>query len=280
MPLKRYKPVTPGLRFTVLLSNEDVTKDKPEKKLTSRKLKTGGRNNAGKITVRHRGGGHKRRLREVDFRRDKDGVEGKVVSIEYDPNRTARVALLHYTDGEKRYIIASKGLGVGDWVVSGADIDIREGCTLPLREIPTGSLVHNVEIRPGSGGRVARAAGMFAQVLAKEGGYCHLRLPSGEVRLFHQECRATMGQVGNEEHGVTSIGKAGRKRHMGIRPTVRGTAMNPCDHPHGGGEGKNKSAGRDPVSPWGVPAKGGNTRDKHKSNKMIVTSRKAKKKKK
>ncbi|MEW6202215.1 MAG: 50S ribosomal protein L2 [bacterium] len=276
MGLKRYKPTTSGLRYSVLLSNEDITKQRPDKSLTVTKKRRGGRNADGKVSVRHRGGGHKRRLRLVDIWRDKVDIEGRVTAIEYDPNRSARIALVCYADGEKRYIIAPKGLAVGDHVSSGDNAEISEGCALRLRDIPTGALIHNIEMRPGSGGKVARAAGIFAQILAKEGKYCHVRLPSGEVHLFHQECRATIGQVGNEEHGVTSYGKAGRKRWLGIKPTVRGTAMNPCDHPHGGGEGKNKSAGRHPVSPWGVPAKGGKTRDPHKSNKWIVMKRKKK----
>ena len=274
MTLKRYKPLTPGLRYSVLVSNEDITKQRPEKSLTVVKKRMGGRNADGKVSVRHRGGGHKRRLRLVDFWRDKENIEGRVAAIEYDPNRTARIALIYYADGVKRYIIAPKGLSVGDRIQSGADAEIREGCAMRMRDIPAGSLIHNVETRPGSGGKMVRAAGMFAQMIAKEGKYCHVRLPSGEVRLFHQDCRAAIGQVGNEEHGVMSYGKAGRRRWLGIKPSVRGTAMNPCDHPHGGGEGKNKSAGCDPVSPWGVLAKGGKTRHRRKSNKMIVMKRK------
>ncbi|MEW5947353.1 MAG: 50S ribosomal protein L2 [bacterium] len=276
MPLKKYKPTSPGKRFTALVSNEELSRKRPEKNLTFTKKEKGGRNNSGKVCVHHRGGGHKRRVRALDFRRDKHGVTARVASIEYDPNRSARIALLHYADGEKRYVIAPKGLSPGDIVASGPDVDITTGSALPLSEIPLGSLIHNIEMRPGGGARIARSAGVFAQVIAKEGAYCHVRLPSGEIRLFQKNCSATMGQVGNEEHSVASIGKAGRKRWKGRRPSVRGTVMNPCDHPHGGGEGKNKSAGRNPVSPWGVPAKGGKTRNPRKSNKMIVSKRKKK----
>lgn len=275
----KYKPTTPGRRFMTTLDRSDITKDKPEKSLTTIKKKHSGRNNTGKLTVRHQAGGHKRRLREIDFaRRDRDGVDAKIAAIEYDPNRSARIALLHYTDGVKRYILASKGMKVGDLIQNGEKIDINEGNCLPLSDIPLGSFIHNVELHPGRGGALARSAGMYAQIVAKEGNYAHVRLPSGEVRLIHQKCRATMGQVGNEEHSLVCLGKAGRSRWMGIKPTVRGTVMNPCDHPHGGGEGKNKTAGRHPVSPWGVLAKGGKTRSKKKSNKAIITSRKKKRK--
>lgn len=280
MPLKKCKPTTPGRRFATLLDRSDITKDKPEKSLTRPKKKHAGRNNTGRLTVRHQAGGHKQRLRIIDFaRNDKDGVVGKVVAIEYDPNRTARIALIHYTDGVKRYIIASKGMKIGEKILNGEKIDVNEGNCLPLRDIPLGSFIHNVELTPGQGGIIARAAGMHAQIVAKEGAYAHVKMPSGEVRLINLKCRATMGQVGNEEQNLVSLGKAGRKRWMGIKPTVRGTVMNPCDHPHGGGEGKNKTAGRHPVSPWGVLAKGGNTRSKKKSNKAIITSRKKKRKK-
>ncbi len=278
MALKKSNPTTPGRRFHIGLSNEDVTKDKPEKSLTVTKKKNGGRNNQGRLTVRHKGGGHKRRLRIMDFKRDRDNVEGKIVSIEYDPNRSSRIALVHYTDGVKKYILATKNMKVGSRIKSGPGVEILEGNTLTLSEIPLGSLVHNIEFRPGSGGKAARSAGMSATLLAKEGEQAHVRMPSGEVRLFNLKCRATMGQVGNEEHSLVSYGKAGRKRWLGVKPTVRGTVMNPCDHPHGGGEGKNKTAGRHPVSPWGVPAKGGKTRPRKKSNKSIVTSRKKKNK--
>jgi large subunit ribosomal protein L2 len=273
MTLIKSRPTTPGRRFYTGLSTDDITKQSPEKSLTKTKKNKAGRNNQGRLTVRHRGGGHKKRLRDVDFKRDREGVEGKIAAIEYDPNRSSRIALVHYTDGIKKYIIATKNMKVGDRIQSGKGIDVAEGNCLKLRDIPMGGMVHNIEIRPGAGGKVARSAGMSATVLAKEGDYAHVRLPSGEVRLFNLECRATVGQVGNEEHSLISLGKAGRKRWMGIRPTVRGTVMNPCDHPHGGGEGKNKTAGRHPVSPWGVLAKGGKTRRKKKSNKYIVTPR-------
>jgi len=277
MALKKSKPTTPGRRFYVALSNDDITKDKPEKSLTKVKSRNGGRNNQGKVTLRHRSGGHKKRIRNVDFKRDRDGVEGKVVAIEYDPHRSSRIALVNYTDGVKRYVVATKNMKVGDRIHSGSGIDVSEGNCLELREIPLGAMIHNIEMRPGAGGKIARAAGIYATVVAKEGDYAHVRMPSGEVRLFNLKCRATMGQVGNEEHNLVSLGKAGRKRWKGIRSTVRGTVMNPCDHPHGGGEGNNKSAGRHPVSPWGVLAKGGKTRSKRKSNKYIVTARNKKK---
>jgi len=277
MALKKSKPTTPGRRFYVALSNDDITKDKPEKSLTKVKSRNGGRNNQGKVTLRHRSGGHKKRIRNVDFKRDRDGVEGKVVAIEYDPNSSSSIALVNYTDGVKRYVVATKNMKVGDRIHSGSGIDVSEGDCLELREIPLGAMIHNIEMRPGAGGKIARAAGIYATVVAKEGDYAHVRMPSGEVRLFNLKCRATMGQVGNEEHNLVSLGKAGRKRWKGIRSTVRGTVMNPCDHPHGGGEGKNKSAGRHPVSPWGVLAKGGKTRSKRKSNKYIVTARNKKK---
>jgi large subunit ribosomal protein L2 len=278
MSLKKYKPTTPGQRFVQLVDRSDITKQKPEKSLTRKKKQNAGRNNTGRVTCRHRGGGHKRRLREVDFMRAKDGLEAKVVAIEYDPNRSARLALLHYTDGTKAYVLATKNMKVGDRIQSGPGIDVTEGNCLPLRDIPLGSTISNVELNPGRGGKIARSAGIFAQLIAKEGKYAHVRMPSGEVRLIHQSCRATMGQVGNEEHSLQSIGKAGRTRWLGIRPTVRGTVMNPCDHPHGGGEGRNKTSGRHPCSPWGTPAKGGKTRRASASNKFIVTSRKKKKK--
>ncbi len=279
MGLKKYKPTTPGRRFAVLDDKSDITKDTPEKSLTVAKKKTAGRNNLGRVTCRHKGGGHKQRLRIIDFaRNDKDGVEGKIVAIEYDPNRSARIALVVYVDGTKRYIIATKNMKPGEKILAGPKIDVNEGNCLPLSDIPLGSLICNVELTPGQGGILARSAGMYAQVVAKEGNYAHIKLPSGEVRLINLKCRATMGQVGNEEHSLISLGKAGRKRWMGVRPTVRGTVMNPCDHPHGGGEGKNKTAGRNPVSPWGVLAKGGKTRSPKKSNKAIVTSRKKKRK--
>lgn len=276
MPVKKHKPTTPGQRFYISLNNDDVTKDKPERSLTTTKKQKGGRNNMGRVSTRHRGGGHKRRLRDVDFMRKRDGVEGKIAAIEYDPNRSSRIALVHYTDGIKKYIIATKNMTVGDRILSGEEIDIVEGNTLPLKHIPEGTFIHNIEFRPGAGGKIARSAGTFAQIIAKEGEKAHVRMPSGEVRLININCRATIGQVGNEDHAHVSIGKAGRKRWMGIKPTVRGTVMNPCDHPHGGGEGKNKTSGRHPVSPWGTPAKGGKTRSKRKSNKEIVSDRRRK----
>lgn len=276
MPVKKYKPTTPGQRFHIGLMNDDVTKDTPEKSLTTMKKMKGGRNNMGRVTTRHRGGGHKRRLRDVDFMRKRDGVEGKIAAIEYDPNRSSRIALVHYTDGIKKYIIATKNMTVGDRILSGEEIDIVEGNTLPLKDIPEGTFIHNIEFRPGAGGKIARAAGTYCQIIAKEGQKAHVRMPSGEVRLININCRATIGQVGNEDHAHVSLGKAGRKRWMGIKPTVRGTVMNPCDHPHGGGEGKNKTSGRHPVSPWGTPAKGGKTRNKRKSNKDIVSDRRRK----
>lgn len=276
MPVKKYKPTTPSQRFHIGLMNDDVTKDKPEKSLTTMKKMKGGRNNMGRVSTRHRGGGHKRRLRDVDFMRKRDGVEGKIAAIEYDPNRSSRIALVHYTDGIKKYIIATKNMTVGDRILSGEEIDIVEGNTLPLKDIPEGTFIHNIEFRPGAGGKIARAAGTYCQIIAKEGQKAHVRMPSGEVRLININCRATIGQVGNEDHAHVSLGKAGRKRWMGIKPTVRGTVMNPCDHPHGGGEGKNKTSGRHPVSPWGTPAKGGKTRSKKKSNKDIVSDRRRK----
>ena len=276
MPMKQFRPITSSLRFVNLTTKDDVTEETPEKSLTKSKKQKSGRNNTGKVTVRHRGGGHKRRLRKIDFQRNKDGVEGKVVTIEYDPNRTSRIALVHYTDGEKRYILAPKGMKVGQRILSGKGIDINDGNSLPLKDMPLGSIIHNIELNPGRGGQMVRAAGTFAQLIANEGDYATVRLPSGEMRLVKNTCRATIGQMSNEEHGIESLGKAGRRRWRGIRPTVRGTVMNPCDHPHGGGEGKNKSAGRHPCSPWGVLAKGGKTRKKSKASWTIVSARKRK----
>lgn len=272
MAIKKYKPTSPGRRFATASTFEEITKDEPERSLTAPLKKEGGRNVYGRITVRHRGGGHKRAYRIVDFKRDKDGIEAKVAAIEYDPNRSARLALLHYLDGEKRYIIAPNGLEVGDRVISGERVDIRPGNSLPLKNIPTGTVVHNVELTPGKGGQMARSAGCSVQLVAKEGKYAHLRLPSGEVRLVGLDCRATVGQVGNVEHEIISVGKAGRKRWLGIRPTTRGAAMNPIDHPHGGGEGRSKSGGH-PMTPWGKPTRGYRTRKKAKSNKMIIRRR-------
>jgi len=273
MGIKTYKPTSPGIRFVTTLTFEEITKKEPEKSLLVPLKKTGGRNFMGRITVRHRGGGHKRRYRIIDFKRDKDGIPAKVASIEYDPNRSANIALLHYLDGEKRYILAPQGLKVGDTVISGPGAEIKVGNALPLKDIPLGTYVHNIELKPGGGGQIARSAGAYAQVMAKEGRYVHLRLPSGEVRMIFEECKATIGQVGNLDHENISIGKAGRARWLGRRPYVRGVAMNPVDHPHGGGEGKT-SGGRHPVTPWGMPTKGYKTRrSKKPSDKFIIKRR-------
>ena len=273
MGVKKYKPTSPGRRFATVSGFDEITKDGPEKTLTSALPKKSGRNVYGRITTRHRGGGHKRKYRIIDFKRDKDGVSAKVASIEYDPNRSARIALLHYVDGEKKYILAPLDLRVGDEVLSGGEADVRLGNSLPLRKIPLGTVVHNVELKSGKGGELARSAGSSVQVMAKEGDYAFLKLPSGEVRKVHLECRATIGQVGNVDHEVISLGKAGRSRWLGRRPTVRGTVMNPVDHPHGGGEGKS-SAGRHPVTPWGKPTLGYRTRKRKASDKLIVKRRK------
>ena len=275
MGLKRYKPTSPGRRFQTVSDFADVTTSTPEKSLLEPLPKKGGRNNKGRITTRHQGGGHKRRYRRIDFKRNKDGVPAKVATIEYDPNRSARIALLHYADGEKRYILAPQKLSVGDMVMSGTGADIKPGNALVLGEIPTGTVVHAIEMQPGKGAAMARSAGTSAQLMAKEGDYAILRMPSTEMRKVLLTCRATVGTVGNAEHEGISIGKAGRNRWKGVRPTVRGTAMNPVDHPHGGGEGKNKTAGRHPVSPWGVPTKGHRTRKKGKaSDRLIIRRRK------
>ncbi|MBE0417549.1 MAG: 50S ribosomal protein L2 [Coriobacteriia bacterium] len=275
MGLKRYKPTSPGRRFQTVSDFADITTSTPEKSLLEPLPKKGGRNNKGRITTRHQGGGHKRRYRRIDFKRNKDGVPAKVASIEYDPNRSARIALLHYADGEKRYILAPQKLSVGDSVMSGTGADIKPGNALVLSEIPTGTVVHAIEMQPGKGAAMARSAGTSAQLMAKEGDYAILRMPSTEMRKVLLTCRATVGTVGNAEHEGISIGKAGRNRWKGVRPTVRGTAMNPVDHPHGGGEGKNKTAGRHPVSPWGVPTKGHRTRKKGKaSDRLIIRRRK------
>jgi large subunit ribosomal protein L2 len=272
MPIKVYKPTTPGRRNMSVLTYEEITKEEPEKSLIEPLKKHAGRNNRGVITTRHRGGGNKRFYRIIDFRRDKWGIPAKVAAIEYDPNRTAFIALLHYADGEKRYILAPLGLKVGDVVQSGPGAPIRVGNALPLRDIPLGTLVHNVELYPGRGGQLARAAGAVAQVVAKVDNYVHLRLPSGEIRMVHADCMATIGQVGNLDHQNVSIGKAGRKRHMGWRPTVRGSAMTPRDHPHGGGEGK-APRGMPPKTPWGKPALGKRTRRNKKSDRFIIRRR-------
>jgi len=273
MAVRRYKPTSPGRRFMSVSSFEEITKTTPEKSLLAPLKKTGGRNNNGRITTRHQGGGHKRRYRIIDFKRRKDGVPAKVAAIEYDPNRSARIALLHYADGAKAYILAPAGLQVGATVESGVGADIKPGNALPLANIPTGTLVHNVELQPGKGGQMARSAGSGIQLVAKDGDHAVLRLPSGEMRRVLLVCRATVGQVGNSDHSNESGGKAGRSRWMGKRPTVRGSAMNPVDHPHGGGEGKSKG-GRHPVTPWGVPTLGKRTRKKHKtSDKLIIRQR-------
>jgi len=274
MGIKKYNPTTPGLRGMTVSTFEEITCTTPEKSLTVTLKKHSGRNSRGKITVRHRGGGYRPKYRIIDFKRNKDGIPGKVATIEYDPNRTANIALINYADGEKRYIIAPNKLTVGDVIVSGADADIKIGNALPLANIPVGTIVHNVELKPGKGGQMVRSAGNGAQLMAKEGQYAQVRLPSGEVRKVRIECRATIGEVGNLDHQNIQIGKAGRKRHMGIRPTVRGSVMNPNDHPHGGGEGKAGIGRVSPVTPWGKPALGYKTRKKKKaSDKYIVKRR-------
>ena len=273
MALKKYKPTSPGRRFMAVSSFEDITKSEPEKSLLEPLTKKGGRNNRGRITTRHQGGGHKRRFRTVDFKRTKDGVPAKVAAIEYDPNRSARIALLHYADGAKAYILAPARIRVGATVESGPEADIKPGNALPLANIPTGTNVHCVELKPGQGARMARSAGSSIQLVAKDGDHGVLRLPSGELRRVLLSCRATVGEVGNSDHANQSSGKAGRSRWLGKRPAVRGSAMNPVDHPHGGGEGKTKG-GRHPVTPWGVPTLGKRTRRKHKeSDKLIVRGR-------
>lgn len=274
MAIKKYKPTSPGRRQMTAYTFEEITKKKPEKSLTAPLISSGGRNNAGRTTARHRGGGHKRRYRLIDFRRTKEGVPAKVAAIEYDPNRSARIALLHYLDGEKAYILAPVGLKVGDTVESGPDADIKPGNALQLRHIPVGTVVHNVEMMPGKGGQLARSAGTSAQLMAKEGKYATLRLPSGEFRMVLLDCRATVGQVGNVEHENLVIGKAGRSRHLGRRSHTRGVVMNPVDHPHGGGEGKAPIGRPGPVTPWGKPTLGYRTRRAKKSDALIVRRRK------
>ena len=273
MAIRRYKPTSPGRRFQTVSSFEEITSSEPERSLLRSANKSGGRNNNGRITSRRRGGGHKRRYRLVDFKRSKDAVPARVASIEYDPNRSARVALLHYVDGEKRYILAPAGLGVGESVMSGPQADIRPGNAMALSDMPLGMTIHNIELSPGKGGQLARSAGSSAQLMAREGKYAQLRLASGEMRLVLVTCRATIGQVGNADHENISVGKAGRSRWLGRRPSVRGVAMNPVDHPHGGGEGKT-SGGRHPVTPWGVPTKGYKTRRNKRTEKLIVRRRK------
>ena len=275
MPVKGYKPTTSTRRFQTVLVRSDITKQTPEKSLVEGKKRTGGRSSTGRVSSRFRGGGHKQAYRVIDFKRDKAGIEARVAAIEYDPNRSARIALLHYVDGEKRYIIAPVGLTVGQKVTSGPTADIFVGNSLPLSNIPAGTVVHNIELRAGKGGQMARSAGTQAQLVSKEGGYALLKLPSGEIRRVPVECAATIGQVGNVEHENVSLGKAGRKRWMGKRPHNRGVSMNPVDHPHGGGEGKT-SGGRHPVTPWGQPTRGFKTRNNKRTDKWIVT-RKAKK---
>ncbi|MBI3326265.1 MAG: 50S ribosomal protein L2 [Nitrospinae bacterium] len=274
MGIRTFRPTSPGRRQFSVSTFEEVTKTTPEKSLLRPLKKTGGRNNYGRVSVRFRGGGHKRRYRLIDFKRDKAGIPAKVAAIEYDPNRSARIALLHYVDGEKRYILAPVGLRVGDRVMSGPEAEIRTGNALPLRAIPLGSIVHNVELTRGRGGQLARAAGTSAQLMAKEGAYAQMKLKSGEVRMVRLECMATIGQVGNTDHENLSMGKAGRMRWLGRRPHVRGVAMNPVDHPHGGGEGKAGQGNPHPVSPWGWPTKGAKTRGKRPSDKYILKRRK------
>lgn len=277
MPLKKYKPTSPARRQMTALVYDDITKTTPEKSLLKPLSKNGGRNAHGKITVRHKGGGAKRKYRMIDFKREKDGIRAKVVAIEYDPNRSSNIALLNYEDGEKRYILAPEGLRIGDVISSGKDSDIKPGNCLPLENIPLGSIIHNIELKPGKGAQLVRSAGNAAQLTAKDGAYAQVRLPSGEVRMVRINCKATIGQVGNLEHENVTIGKAGRKRWMGVRPTVRGVVMNPCDHPHGGGEGKSPIGRPSPVTPWGKPTLGYKTRKKNKStDKYIVKKKKSK----
>lgn len=276
MALKIYRPTSPGRRAMSGYTFEEVTKTKPEKSLLLPLKKKAGRNNQGRITVRHQAGGAKRRLRIIDFKRDKIGVPGRVTAIEYDPNRSARIALIFYADGEKRYILAPVGLNVGDTIKSGEDAEIKPGNTLPLKRMPTGTMIHNIELREGKGGQLVRSAGAAAQLLAKEGEYCHIRLPSGEIRLVRSGCTATVGQIGNVEHQGISLGKAGRKRWMGWRPTVRGSAMSPRDHPHGGGEGRSPIGLPGPKTPWGKPALGYKTRKNKTTDKFIIRRRRTK----
>ncbi|MBR1443395.1 MAG: 50S ribosomal protein L2 [Firmicutes bacterium] len=274
MGIKRFKPYTPSRRHMTVSDFSEITKSTPEKSLVVHLKTTAGRNNQGKITVRHHGGGAKKKYRIIDFKRNKDNIPAKVTAIEYDPNRTANIALLCYADGEKRYILAPNGLKVGDVLTSGSDAEVKLGNSLPMKNIPVGSEIHNIEMKPGAGGQLVRAAGNVAQLMAKEGKYATVRLPSGEMRLLPIECRATIGQIGNIDHELINIGNAGKKRHMGIRPTVRGSVMNPNDHPHGGGEGRAPIGRPAPCTPWGKPALGYKTRKKHKqSNKYIVRAR-------
>lgn len=276
MAVKKYKPTSPGRRGMTGHSFDEITSSKPERSLIGKKKRRAGRNFQGRITVRHQGGGHKRQLRHVDFKRDKHEIPAKVASIDYDPNRSANLALLHYADGEKRYILAPLGLKVGESVVSGPDVEIRTGNSLPIANIPTGTMIHNIELKEGRGGQMVRSAGSAAQLVAKEGDYAQIRLPSSEVRLVRQACYATIGQLGNVDHGNVKLGKAGRKRHRGIRPTVRGSAMSPRDHPHGGGEGRSGIGMPSPKSPWGKPTLGKRTRRNKATDKYIVRRRKKK----
>lgn len=274
MAIKHYKPTTPSRRHMTGSTFEEITTSKPEKSLTVALNKKAGRNNQGRLTMRHQGGGHKRRYRLIDFKRNKDGIPGKVATIEYDPNRSANIALIHYVDGEKRYILAPIGLKVGMEIMSGPDADIRPGNALPLQNIPVGTVIHNIEMKPGRGGQLVRAAGTSAQLLGKEGKYAIIRLTSGETRMIRIDCRATIGQVGNPDHELITVGKAGRSRWKGIRPTVRGSVMNPVDHPHGGGEGRAPIGRKSPMTPWGKPTLGYKTRKKNKaSDKYIVRRR-------
>ena len=273
MAIKKYKPTSPARRFMTVSAYDEITSTTPERSLLVSLNKSGGRNSMGRITVRHIGGGNRNKYRIIDYKRNKDGVPAKVATIEYDPNRTAYIALLNYADGEKRYILAPLGLTVGDTVVSGPEADIKAGNALPIENIPVGTLVHNVELQPGKGGQMVKTAGAFAQLMAKENGYATLRLPSGEMRKVLLSCKATIGQVGNLDHELVSLGKAGRKRHMGVRPSVRGVVMNPNDHPHGGGEGKSPVGMPSPVTPWGKPALGYKTRKHNKASDRFIVKR-------
>jgi len=277
MAIKKYNPTSPARRFMSVSSFEEITTKTPERSLLTDLRKSGGRNAKGRITVRHRGGGARRKYRIIDFKRNKDGVPAKVATIEYDPNRSANIALLHYADGEKRYILAPVGLKVGAKIESGEDADIRPGNALPISAIPVGTMIHNIEMKPGKGGQLCRGAGTSAQLMAKEGKYSQVRLPSGEVRMIPLAAKATIGQVGNADHENISLGKAGRKRHLGFRPTVRGSAMNPCDHPHGGGEGKSPIGRPGPVTPWGKPTLGYKTRKKKNPNDRFIVKRRGSK---
>ena len=276
MAVKKFVPTSPGRRFMTVSDFKEITTDKPEKSLLEPLKKQAGRNNLGRITVRHQGGGHKRQYRKIDFKRNKDGIPAKVATIEYDPNRSGRIALLHYADGEKLYIVAPVGVKVGDTILSGPQAEIKPGNALPIRNIPVGTYIHNIELKVGKGAQIVRSAGASAQLMAKEGKYANIRLPSGEVRLVFLDCRATVGQVGNVEHENITIGKAGRSRWLGKRPTVRGVVMNPVDHPHGGGEGKAPIGRKSPVTPWGVPTLGKKTRKKNKKSSALIVKRRTK----